>query len=299
MTYVASTVVDMQSRRAALAGPSSRARHATQAPGTSRSQYCVGESAVPVEELWEDYKRTGDRNTRDQLIVHYWPLVKYVASRVSTGLPSNVEQADLASYGMFGLIDAIEKFDISRDLKFETYSVVRIRGAIIDELRKADWVPRSVRAKARWVDQAQANLEAKLGRTPTAREIAAELGLSEDEYRQVSGRADARGVVSLDGELSGANRHGGESTKLVDTISDPRPGPSGAFESDEMKDIIAGSIAGLADRERTVLTLYYYKGMTLAQIGKQLGLTESRACQIHSKAIMQLRSRLSDLQEAA
>jgi RNA polymerase sigma factor for flagellar operon FliA len=294
----ASGVVDMQAYRTAVSRRSTRLG-TPEGSGTGRSHYGLVETGAALEELWADYKRTSTSDIRDQLIVHYWPLVKYVASRVAKGLPQTVDEADLVSYGMFGLIDAIEKFDLLRDLKFETYAVVRIRGAIIDELRKADWVPRSVRAKARWVDQAQANLESRLGRTPTSSEIAAELGMSDAEFRHVRSRSDAKSCVSLHGELSGSSGQGGESTTLVETISDPGAGPEDVFENEEVRQIVAGSIAGLADREKTVLTLYYYQQMTLAQIGKHLGLTESRVCQIHSKAIMQLRNRLAGLRESA
>src|SRR5438067_980103 len=138
-----------------------------------------------IEQLWEDYKGTQSRDARDRLIVHYSPLVKYVAGRVSVGLPQNIEQSDLVSYGIFGLIDAIEKFDTGRGIKFETYAIARIKGAIIDELRSIDWVPRSVRAKARSVEKAYSKLENVLHRTPTDVELAAELGMSEGELHAV------------------------------------------------------------------------------------------------------------------
>ncbi len=165
--------------------------------------------AFPTEELWAEYKRTGSRELRDKLIVRYSPLVKYVAGRVSVGLPHTIEQADLMSYGIFGLIDAIEKFDHQRAIKFETYAITRVKGAIIDELRSIDWVPRSVRAKARAIEKAYAKLEAENLRTPTDAEVARELGLSEEElqaqFSQISvrrhrgpgrgtGRGRSRGV---------------------------------------------------------------------------------------------------------
>jgi RNA polymerase sigma factor for flagellar operon FliA len=287
----ASAVVDVGAYR--TSGP----RHVNRS--RRQPQNGLGQVHAPTENLWADYKRSGTRAARDRLIVHYSRLVEYVASRVSMGLPDNIERADLVSYGMFGLIDAIEKFDMSRNLKFETYAVARIRGAIIDELRRIDWVPRLVRTKARWVDQARANLESRLLRTPTTKEVAAELGITEEELQEISRLASARDCVSLDGARSSARSQSGEATRLADPIEDLGRGPSAAFEREEMKHILANSINGLADRERTVLARYYYEGETLAQIGKSLGLTESRVCQIHARAIARLRDRVSSLRESA
>ncbi|MCU1450203.1 MAG: polymerase, sigma 28 subunit, SigD/FliA/WhiG [Acidimicrobiales bacterium] len=247
-----------------------------------------------IEQLWADYKSTGARDARDRLIVHYSPLVKYVAGRVSVGLPQNIEQADLVSYGIFGLIDAIDKFDTSRNIKFETYAIARIKGAIIDELRSIDWVPRSVRAKARSVEKAYAKLEAALLRTPTDAEVAAEMGISEGELHQVFNQISFVGLVALDEMLTGAGGERGESTTLGDTIADKAEGPVAAFEVEEMKQILASAINRLGDREKVVLTLYYYEGLTLAEIGQVLGVTESRVCQIHTKAVLQLRSRMAE-----
>ncbi len=246
-----------------------------------------------IEELWADFKRSGDREARDRLIVHYSPLVKYVAGRVSAGLPHSIEQADLVSYGIFGLIDAIEKFDTSRNIKFETYAITRIKGSIIDELRSIDWVPRSVRAKARAVERAYAKLEAELLRTPTDTEVATELKISEDELQQIFNQISFVGLIALDEVLSSGSGERGETTTLVDTIPDKGEGPVAAFEVEEMKQLLAGAINRLGDREKIVLTLYYYESLTLAQIGEVLGVTESRVCQIHTKAVLQLRSRLS------
>jgi RNA polymerase sigma factor for flagellar operon FliA len=247
-----------------------------------------------IEHLWQDYKSTGANEARDRLIIHYSPLVKYVAGRVSVGLPQNIEQSDLVSYGIFGLIDAIDKFDTGRNIKFETYAIARIKGAIIDELRSIDWVPRSVRAKARRVEKAYAALEATLLRTPTDAEVAAEMGISEDELHQVFNQISFVGLVALDEMLAGAGGERGESTTLGDTIPDKSEGPVSAFEVEEMKQILATAINRLGDREKVVLTLYYYEGLTLSEIGQVLGVTESRVCQIHTKAVLQLRSRMAD-----
>jgi RNA polymerase sigma factor for flagellar operon FliA len=247
---------------------------------------------LDVDLLWVEYKKTGDTRVRDQLIVRYSPLVKFVAGRVSAGLPHSIDQSDLVSYGMFGLIDAIEKFDKDRNIKFETYAITRIKGAIIDELRSIDWVPRSVRAKARAVEQAYASLEASLGRAPTDAEVAAELQISEGDLQQIFGQISYIGIVALDEVISGGGGDRGESATLGDTLADRGDGPMAAFEVEEMKQILAGAINRLGDREKIVLSLYYYENLTLAQIGKVLGVTESRVCQIHTKAIMQLRGRL-------
>ncbi len=245
-----------------------------------------------VDRLWSEYKRSGDRDVRDQLIVRYSPLVKFVAGRVSAGLPQSIEQADLVSYGMFGLIDAIEKFDTERNIKFETYAITRIKGAIIDELRSIDWVPRSVRAKARAVEQAYASLEASLGRAPSDAEVASELQMSEGDLQSIFGQISYIGIVALDEVISGGGSDRGESVTLGDSLADRGDGPMAAFEVEEMKQILAGAINRLGDREKIVLSLYYYENLTLAQIGQVLGVTESRVCQIHTKAVMQLRGRL-------
>jgi len=246
-----------------------------------------------VDHLWQEYKRTGDQRLRDELIVQYSPLVKFVAGRVSVGLPHTIEQADLVSYGMFGLIDAIEKFDPERAIKFETYAITRIKGAIIDELRSVDWVPRSVRSKARSVEQAYAQLESTLLRTPTDAEVAAELGISEADLQQIFTQISFVGIVALDEVISGGGSDRGEgSTTLAQTLADREDGPVVAYEVEEMKQVLASAINRLGDREKIVLSLYYYDSLTLAEIGRVLGVTESRVCQIHTKAVLQLRGRM-------
>jgi len=247
-----------------------------------------------VERLWQAYKvesggSESPRASRDALIVHYSPLVKYVAGRVAVGLPLNVEQSDLVSYGIFGLIDAIEKFDPDRGYKFETYAIARIKGAMLDELRATDWVPRSVRAKARSLEKAYGKLQAKLQRTPTDDELAAELGLSADQLQTTLSQISFIGLVALDEVLS----FGGDGVSLGDTVPDGSAGPVAAYEVTEMRQLLAEAVSRMPEREKIVLTLYYYEGLTLAQIGEVLGVTESRVCQIHTKAILQLRSRLA------
>lgn len=273
-------------------------RYTTAARPGTETEVETQEETTGIAQLWADYKEARTRETRDRLIVHYSPLVKYVAGRVAVGLPQNIEQSDLVSYGVFGLIDAIEKFDTSRNIKFETYAIARIKGAIIDELRSIDWVPRSVRAKARSVEKAYSKLEAKLLRTPTDAEIAQEMGIGEAELQAIFNQVSFVGIVALDEMLSvGGER--GEVATLGDTIPDRGEGPVGAYEVEEMKQILARAINRLGDREKIVLTLYYYEGLTLAEIGEVLGVTESRICQIHTKAVLQLRGRLGDPTTAA
>jgi RNA polymerase sigma factor for flagellar operon FliA len=250
-----------------------------------------------LRELWLEYKKTGDGALRERLILHYSPLVKYVAGRVGVGLPPNIEQADLVSYGIFGLIDAIDKFDLGRSIKFETYAISRIRGAIIDELRAIDWIPRSVRYKAREVEKAYAKLEADLHRTPSEAEVAAEMGIRLDELHQIFSQVSFVNVVALD-ELLSVGGEKGDKLSLVDTLEDTKAeDPVLAFESEETKFLLAKAINMLPEREKIVVTLYYYEGLTLAEIGQVLGVTESRICQMHTKAVLQLRGKLADSKE--
>ncbi len=255
----------------------------------------AAQNAAALSTLWQAYKDTGDRSKRDRLIVHYAPLVKYVAGRVRSGLPNNVEAADLVSYGMFGLIDAIDKFDISRQIKFETYAINRIRGAIIDELRSLDWVPRSVRSKAKVLERAHAELEAELKRAPTEAEIADRMGLTREQLAKLMSQVSFTNMVALDEVTHGGSDRGDKMT-LGDLLEDPRaPDPESEYETEEMKVLLAEQISGLPEREKVVLTLYYYERLTLAEIGSVLGVTESRVSQIHSKSLLDLRARLTQI----
>jgi RNA polymerase sigma factor for flagellar operon FliA len=268
--------------------PPRRGRYA----GVSDEERAEIESAIA--QLWRDYKESGDERLRERLILHYSPLVKYVAGRVGVGLPPNIEQADLVSYGIFGLIDAIQKFDLERAIKFETYAISRIKGAIIDELRSIDWIPRSVRYKAREVEKAYAALEARLHRTPTEAEVAAELGIALEDLHTIFSQVSFVNVVALD-ELLTSGGEKGDKLSLVDTLEDTKAeDPVQAFESEETKYLLAKAINTLPEREKIVVTLYYYEGLTLAEIGQVLGVTESRICQMHTKAVLQLRGKLSD-----
>ncbi|MCL1598096.1 MAG: RNA polymerase sigma factor WhiG [Actinomycetia bacterium] len=242
-----------------------------------------------LADLWKHYKATGDEAAREGLILHYAPLVKFVAGRVGSGLPKNVDQSDLVSFGTFGLIDAVDKFEPERGFKFETYAVNRIKGAILDELRALDWVPRSVRARAREIQRTMAELEHRLQRTPTEDEVAEAMEIPPSTLRDQLGEIANLGFVALDELLNPSEKDSGA---MNEVIADKEAiDPSGSFEKEETRYMLADSINRLPDRERLVLTLYYYEGLTLAEIGAVLNVTESRICQIHTKAVMSLRNR--------
>jgi RNA polymerase sigma factor for flagellar operon FliA len=216
-----------------------------------------------------------------------------VAGRLGSGLPAHVDEADLVSYGLLGLIGAIERFDPSRDIKFETYAIARIKGAIIDELRSMDWVPRSVRARARDIERAISSLEAKLTRAPTDEEIAARLGITEQEFQDSLMEISRSSIAALD-ELWSSPGSGGDAVALIDTIEDPLAAePQQAMAHTELREALGEAISRLPEREKLVVTLYYYEELTLREIGEVLGVTESRVSQLHTKAILRLKARLS------
>jgi RNA polymerase sigma factor for flagellar operon FliA len=249
------------------------------------------EGANETQTLWREYKRTGERALRDRLILTYAPLVKYVAGRLGSGLPAHVEEGDLVSYGLLGLIGAIERFDPERDIKFETYAIARIKGSIIDELRSMDWVPRSVRARARDIERSISQLEAKLGRAPNDEEISSSLGITEEEFQDSLLEISRSSIAALDELWSGAG--GGDPVALIDTIEDPEaPEPQAAMAQTELREALGEAIARLPEREKLVVTLYYYEELTLREIGEVLGVTESRVSQLHTKAILRLKARL-------
>lgn len=252
------------------------------------------EGKSEIEKLWEKYKKTKSQEARDGLILHYAPLVKYVAGRVSANLPQNIDQADLVSYGIFGLIDAIDKFDPRREIKFETYAIARIKGAIIDELRSLDWVPRSIRQRAKQLEKAYLDLENKLKRVPSDEEVAKELNISVEELHDLLSQLSYSSTLALEELWSVGSKN--DQVSLIDTLRDKEAGePSLVFEFEEMKEILAKTIDHLPEREKTVVTLYYYEGLTLREIGEVLGVTESRVSQLHAKAILRLKVRLRTL----
>ena len=249
--------------------------------------------AEDVTELWRTFRRTGDQALRDRLILMYAPIVKYVAGRLGSGLPAHVDEGDLVSYGLLGLISAIERYDPDRDVKFETYAIARIKGSILDELRALDWVPRSVRSRARQIERAMAELEAKLGRAPSDEELAKKVGISVEELEDSLTDISRSSIAALD-ELWTISGSGGDQVALIDTIEDTQgPEPQSAFAQTELREMVADAITSLPEREKLVITLYYYEDLTLREIGEVLGVTESRVSQLHTKAILRLKARLS------
>jgi len=230
-----------------------------------------------VDALWASYKSTGDLELRNRLVLQYSPLVKYVAGRVRSGLPDSVDQSDLVSEGVIGLMDAIERFEPARGLQFQTYAVPRIRGAIIDSLRSADWVPRTVRDKIRDIERAKGALEARLGRSPVDAEIAEEMAISLRELRDIYAKVSSVSLASAD-ELGVA-----DDLSLVS---------GDVFEDAETREALMDAVAGLPERDRIVVALYYFEGLTLAEIGQVLGVTTARVSQLHTKATSSLRAGL-------
>jgi RNA polymerase sigma factor for flagellar operon FliA len=245
--------------------------------------------------LWTEFGKEREQPLRDRLVLHYAPLVKYVAGRVGTGLPAHVDVGDLVQSGIFGLVDAIEKFEPERGLKFETYAMQRIRGAILDDLRSQDWVPRSVRGRAREVERALERLGARLQRQPSDRELAAELDLTLDDLHDLYAQLQLTSVVALD-ELVAAGRG---TASLAETLPDEgAEDPVATLVDLDNRRQLAGAIEQLAERDRIVVTLYYFENLTLAEIGKVLGVTESRVCQLHTRAVLRLRAKLVEQSDA-
>ena len=238
-----------------------------------------------VDLLWQRFKESGDRDARDRLVLQYSPLVKYVAGRVRSGLPAAVDQNDLVSDGVIGLMDAIDKFEPDRGLQFQTYAVSRIRGAIVDGLRASDWVPRSVREKIRDIDGAQARLERELGRAPKDTEVAAELGISVGELRTMYSQTAHTSVVSFE-------------AATLDDEETPRAAVDLPGADDDIPPGFLAAVRALPQRDQIVVALYYWDRLTLAEIGQVLGVTESRVSQVHRRATTTLRQKLLELDSA-
>lgn len=236
-----------------------------------------------IDTAWDAFHASQEATARDWLVVHYASLVKFVAGRLAAGLPKSVDTGDLVSAGVFGLMNAIDKFDPANGAKFETYAIPRIRGAILDGLRALDWVPRSVRSRSRSVQDAIAQLEHQLGRTPTDEEIAAELKITVEELEKWLSDIAAGSVGPLD--------HVAMDNTAAEADAQIQPGR--AMEEGELRDAMRAEISKLPEREQAILILYYEDGLTLSEIGDALGVTESRISQIHTKAVLQLRSRLA------
>ena len=245
-------------------------------------------------DLWKEYRNNKYPKIREYFIQKYAPLVKYVAGKIAVGMPHNVEFDDLVSYGTFGLLDAIEKFDPSKEVKFKTYAMTRVRGAIFDELRNIDWIPRSIRQKAKQIEKIIIELENKMGRTVEDQEIADELELSLEDFHQLVSKISGTSLISLNDVWYGKDDF--EELSVLETIESPiNTNPDTIIEREEIKDIIVEAIKKLPEKEKKVVVLYYYEDLTLKEIGEVLEVTESRVSQLHTKAIMRLRGRLSQM----
>ncbi|MCR5674974.1 MAG: FliA/WhiG family RNA polymerase sigma factor [Lachnospiraceae bacterium] len=239
-------------------------------------------------ELWKSYTATRTPELREQLILEYAPLVKLVAGRLSMYLGFNVEYDDLVGYGIFGLIDAIDKYDTMKDVKFETYASLRIRGAILDQIRKMDWIPRTVRQRQRKIDTAIREIEAETGHVATDAEIAARMEISEDEYYEWQNQMKVTGVISLNEFMeSGSDipeESGSDNARFVR--------PEDAVEKEELKKKLAEALEILTDKEKRVIVMYYYEEMTLKEIAAVLEVTESRISQLHTRALSKMKQKM-------
>lgn len=247
-------------------------------------------------QLWLEYKKTHDSSIREAFIKQYAPLVRYVAGKVASGMPNSVEFEDLVGFGVFGLIDAIEKFAPEKGVRFKTYAVTRIYGAIYDELRSLDWVPRSVRQKSREIEEVIHKLEAQLGRTASDKEIAADMGISLEEYHNITLKISGSSILSLNDIWYTSDDN--DSISIIESIEAPSSlQPDTVIEKAEVKRIIIDAINTLPDKEKKVLILYYYENLTLKEIGHVLAVTESRVSQLHTKAIIRLRAKLTHIKK--
>lgn len=248
------------------------------------------------DELWLEYRKTKSPQLRDRFIRQYMPLVKYVAGKLAVGMPGSVEFDDLVGFGQFGLLDAIEKFDPGKNVKFKTYAVTRIRGAIFDELRQLDWVPRSVRQKSREIEDTIVELESKLGRTATDAEIAEKLGVSESEYQQTVMKVSGTSVLSLNDVWYSGNDN--DHMSIGDSIESPSSlNPDVIVEREEIRKVIIEAINELPEKEKMVIVLYYHEDLTFKEIGQVLEVSESRISQLHTKANLRLRAKLTNLRK--
>ncbi|MBE6344447.1 MAG: RNA polymerase sigma factor WhiG [Spirochaetaceae bacterium] len=248
------------------------------------------------EELWIEFKKTRSPELRDAFIRKYMPLVKYVAGRVAPGMPGSVEFDDLVGFGQFGLLDAINKYDPDKNVKFKTYAVTRIRGSIIDELRVLDWVPRSVRQKAREIEDAIVEVESRLGRPASDAEVASSMGISEEEFQQTVMRVSGTSVLSLDDVWYSSDDS--DRVSIGDSIESPSSfNPDVIVEREEIRRIIIESIKELPKKEKMVLVLYYHEDLTFKEIGQVLNVSESRISQLHTKANMRLRAKLTNIRK--
>lgn len=248
-------------------------------------------------ELWHEYKKTKSVAIRNRLIRQYMPLVKWVAGRVSSGMPESVEFDDLVGFGQFGLLDAINKFDVDKGVKFKTYATTRIRGAIFDELRELDWVPRSVRQRSREIEDAVVDLEARLGRTATDAEIAKALNMTEAEYQSAVMKVSGTSILSLN-DVWYYSGDDSEHISIGDSIEAPNSlNPDVIVEREEIRRVIIQAINELPKNEKMVIVLYYHEDLTFKEIAQVLNVSESRISQLHSKANEHLRMKLTSVRK--
>lgn len=238
--------------------------------------------------LWDRYFKTKSPELREQLILEYANVVNLVAGRLSMYLGYTVEYDDLVGYGIFGLIDAIDKFDLTKNVKFETYASLRIRGAILDQIRKMDWIPRTLRQKQKRMDTAAAKLEGELGRVATPQEIATELGITLEEYENWKSEAEFTNLVSLDDYLE----QGSEGQ--MEPFASQFQQPENAIQKQELKEMLIQALKSLTEKEQKVVTLYYYEELTLKEISQILSVSESRVSQLHTKALQKIKAQLGD-----
>ncbi len=239
--------------------------------------------------LWEDYARLKTPDLREKLILEYAPLVKVVAGRLSMYLGYNGEYEDLVSYGVFGLIDAIDKFDRNKEVKFETYASLRIRGAILDQIRKMDWIPRTIRQRQKQIDTAMKELEQRNGRPPTDAELAAYMGISEDEFLDWQNQVKADNIISLNEYVEQGNDISSEKS-----ISSGFDTPESVIEKSELKEMLEEALELLTDKEKKVILLYYYEELTLKEISRVLEVSESRISQLHTKALQKMKTKMGN-----
>lgn len=243
--------------------------------------------AVDKQKLWETYRKSPTPEMREQIILEYAPLVKVVAGRLSMYMGYNVEYEDLVSYGIFGLIDAIDKFDMQKDVKFETYASLRIRGAILDQIRKMDWIPRTVRQKQKKIDEAIRNIEMRTGKNATDEQVAGELGLEQEELTEWQSRLKITNVISLNEFLEQGQ----------EPVMDARGNshfsqPEDVVSESELKQVLEEALEVLTEKEKKVILLYYYEDLTLKEISKVLEVSESRVSQLHTKALLKMRAKM-------
>jgi len=252
----------------------------------------VNPQVLQKEDIWMEYRRTGDVGIRNEILLSYVHIVKYIAQRMIPSYRGYLELDDLMNYGIIGLMDAIEKFDPSMGVKFETYASLRVKGAIIDQLRKLDWIPRGIRKKVKNIMECYEMIEAQSGKPATDDEVAAKLNMSVEELRKVLDESYTFNVISLDEQIMNA-------VKWDNNLQAEDTNPEHKYAAKELKEILAEAIEELNDKERMVITLYYYEELTLKEIGKVLGVSESRISQILSKTLLKLRAKLERLLNSA